>query len=139
MNLVSGTPVEARQGWDWEGWVERAQNAAEHWDDYEWLRDRAEATTTTGDDSAVDDLGDTEHYNDGIEAALEGNVSDRLQWLAEHQERENEALEHAVWVIDTLPTTSTTEDGPPPRDWDFGGGAGHPSSVIDQILGTSSR
>lgn len=139
MNLVSGTPVEARQGWDWDGWVERAQNAYEHWQDYEWLRDRAEATTTTGDDSAVDDLGDTEHYNDGIEAALEGNVSDRLQWLAEHQERENEALEHAVWVIDTLPTTSTTEDGPPPRDWDFGGGAGHPSSTIDQILGTSSR
>jgi hypothetical protein len=44
-----------------------------------------------------------------------------------------------VWVIDTLPTTSTTDDGPPPRDWDFGHGASHPASLIDQILGTSSR
>ena len=132
-----GTPVEARQ-FDWEGWAQRAQDAWDRWEDYEWLRDRAEATTTTGDDGAVDDLGDTEHYHDGIEAALGGDVSDRLEWLAEHQERENEALEHAVIVIDTLPTTSTTDDGPPPRDWDFGGGVGVPSGG-GQTLGTSGR
>ena len=139
MRDVVSTPVEARQGFDWHGWGERAQEAYDNWTDLEWLRDRADATTTTGDDSAVDDLGDSEHYHDGIEAALEGDVSDRLAWLAEHQERENEALEHAVWVIDSLPTTSTVDDGPPPRDWDFGDGAGHPGSLIDQILGTSSR
>ena len=131
-------PVEARRQFDWEGWAERAQEAYEHWQDAEWLRDRAEATTTTGDDDAVDDLGDTEHYHDGIEAALEGDISDRLGWLAEHQERENEALEHAIWVIDTLPTTSTTDDGPPPRDWDFGGGVGMPSGG-GQTLGVSGR
>lgn len=136
-DLIS-TPLEARRQFDWEGWTERAQEAWEHWEDYDWLRDRAEATTTTGDEDAVDDLGDTEHYNDGIEAALEGDVSDRLEWIAEHQERENEALEHAIIVIDTLPTTSTTDDGPPPRDWDFGGGVGVPSGG-GQTLGTSGR
>lgn len=137
-DLIS-TPVEARRQFDWEGWIERGREAYDHWTDYEWLRDRADATTTTGDDSAVDDLGDTEHYNDGIEAALDGDFSDRVGWLAEHQERENEALENAIIHIDILPTESTVDDGPPPRDWDFGGGAGHPASLIDQILGTSSR
>ena len=31
------TPVEA-QGFDWEGWIERGQEAYEHWQDAEWLR-----------------------------------------------------------------------------------------------------
>jgi hypothetical protein len=128
------TPLEASQ-WDWEGWADRAQEAWEHWDDYEWLRDRADATTTTGDDDAVDALGDREHYGDGIEAALDGDISDRLEWLAEHQERENEALEHAISVLDTLPTTSTTDDTP---SWDPGGGVGMPSGG-GQTLGVSGR
>jgi hypothetical protein len=130
---LTGAPLEARQ--DWDGWVERIEQAWERWEDYEWLRDRAEATTTTGDDSAVDDLGDTEHYEDGIDAALSGDASDRYGWLAEHQERQNEALEHAVWVLDTLPTTSTTDDAPA---WDPGGGVGMPSGG-GQTLGVSGR
>lgn len=138
LSELLSTPVEARRQFDWEGWGQRAQDAWDHWEDYNWLRDRADATTTTGDEEAVDDLGDTEHYHDGIEAALDGDVSDRLEWLAEHQERENEALEHAIIVIDTLPTTSTADDGPPPRDWDFGGGVGVPSGG-GQTLGTSGR
>jgi hypothetical protein len=139
-DLVS-TPVEARRQFDWSGWGERIQDAYDRWTDYEWLRDRAEATTTEGDDSAVDDLGDTEHYEDGIEAAITGDVSDRAGWIAENQERQNEALEHAVIVINILPTESTVDDGPtvPPRDIDFGGGAAAPGSLIDQLLGTSSR
>ena len=134
MSLVV-TPVEARQI-DWERWGERAQEAWEHWEDAEWLRDRAEATTTTGDEGAVDELGDTEHYEDGIEAALDGDVGDRIGWIAENQERQNEALEHAIVVIDTLPTTSSAGDGYP--DWDFGGGVGMPSGG-GQTLGTSGR
>ena len=126
-------PVEARQI-DWERWGERAQEAWEHWEDAEWLRDRAEATTTTGDEDSVDELGDTEHYEDGIEAALDGDLSDRVGWIAEHQERQNEALEHAIVVIDTLPTTSSADDS----DWDFGGGVGMPSGG-GQTLGVSGR
>ncbi len=132
--LVNGTPVEARQI-DWDGWADRAQQAWDNWEDAEWLRDRAEATKTEGDDGSVDDLGDTEHYGDGIDAALGGDVSDRLEWIAEHQERENEALEHAIIVIDTLPTTSTTDDSPV---WDPGGGVGMPSGG-GQTLGVSGR
>jgi hypothetical protein len=130
---LTGTPLEARQ--DWEEWVERAEQAWERSEDYEWLRDRAEATTTDGDDSSVDDLGDTEHYEDGVDAALSGDPSDRYGWLTEQQERQNEALEHAVIVIDTLPTTSTTDDGPV---WDPGGGVGMPSGG-GQTLGVSGR
>lgn len=138
-DLIS-TPVEARQGFDWEGWLERAQEAWENWEDAEWLRDRAEATTTEGDEDAVDDLGDTEHYEDGIEAALEGDLSDRTEWIAENQERQNEALEHATRHIWVLPTESTVDDGPPvpPRDLDIGGGAATPSAW-EQLLGLSGR
>jgi hypothetical protein len=132
--LVNGTPVEARQ-FDWDGWAERAQEAWDNWEDAEWLRDRADATTTEGDDDSVDELGDTEHYGDGIEAVLTGGPDDRLEWIIEHQERENEALEAATVVIDTLPTTSTTDDSP---IWDPGGGVGMPSGG-GQTLGVSGR
>jgi hypothetical protein len=132
--LVNGTPVEARQ-FDWEGWADRAQEAWDNWEDAEWLRDRAEATKTEGDEDSVDELGDTEHYGDGIEAVLTGGPDDRLAWIIEHQERENEALERATIVIDTLPTTSTTDDTP---EWDFGGGVGMPSGG-GQTLGVSGR
>lgn len=132
------TPVEARQ-FDWEGWAERAQQAWENWQDYEWLRDRAEATTTTGDEDSVDDIGDTEHYEDGVETAVTGDTSERVGWIAETHERFNEALEYAISVLDTLPGSSTPEPSTPPRDWDFGHGASHPASLIDQILGTSGR
>lgn len=131
-SLVNGTPVEARQI-DWDGWAERAQEAWDNWEDADWLRERAEATKETGDEDSVDDLGDTEHYGDGIEAVLTGGPDDRLEWIIEHQERENEALEHATIVLDGLPTTSTTGD-----DWDFGGGVGMPSGG-GQTLGVSGR
>jgi hypothetical protein len=125
------TPVEARQ-FDWEGWIQRGQDAYEHWEDYEWLRDRAEATTTTGDESAVDDFGDSERVREGVIVVVVGDESDRVGFIAEMHERLNEMLEHATSVIDGAPTTSTTDDG-----FDFGGGAGHPGS--GQTLGVSGR
>lgn len=125
------TPVEARQ-FDWDGWIERAQDAYEHWEDYEWLRDRAEATTTTGDESAVEDFGDSERVREGVIVVVVGDESDRIGFIDEMHERLNEMLEHATAVIDGAPTTSTTDDG-----FDFGGGAGYPGS--GQTLGVSGR
>jgi hypothetical protein len=129
---LTGAPLEARQ--DWDGWAERGEQAQEIWDDAEYLRDRAEATTTTGDESAVDDIGDTEHYEDGVDAALSGDTSDRIAWITETRERFNEALEYAISVLDTLPDRS--DDSP---SWDPGEGVAMPSGSGRQTLGSSGR
>lgn len=129
---VTGTPLEARQ--DWERWGERAEQAHNWWEDAEYIRARAEATTTTGDEESVDAIGDTEHYGDGIEAATTGDVGDRIGWIAETHERFNEALEYAISVLDTLPTGSTPDD----TSWEPGGGVGMPSHG-GQTLGVSGR
>ena len=119
---------------DWDGWRERAERAQEIHEDYEWYRERYENNTRGPSDDAVDELEDTDHYREGVDAALGGSLDDRLDWLIDHQERENAALEHATSVIDSLPTTSTTDDPivvvvPPGsgRTWEPSGGLAIPS------------
>jgi hypothetical protein len=97
---------------DWGGWGERLEQAQNIRDDYEWYRERWENNTDRPGEDAIDELEDGDHYRDGLDAALNGGLDDRLDWLIDHQERENAALEHATNVLDSLPTTSTTGDGP---------------------------
>ena len=119
---------------DWDGWRERAERAQEIHEDYEWYRERYENSTSGPRDEAIDELEDTDHYREGVDAALGESLDDRLDWLIDHQERENAALEHATSVIDSLPTTSTSDDPPvvavPPgggRTWEPSGGLAIPS------------
>ena len=121
------------QDW-WDRWFERGEQAQEIHERYEFYRDRGDAATTTGDADSVDELEDRDHYRDGIDAATGVDLGDRLEWLSDHQERENEALEYATSVLDGLPTTSTT-DGPA---WEPGDGLGVPSGG-GQRLGISGR
>jgi hypothetical protein len=132
--FVTGTPLQARQ--DWEGWAERTERAHEAYEDGEYIRERADAATTTGDASSVDDAADSEHYEDGIEAATTGDTSDRFEWIGAMHELFNEMLEYATSVIDSAPTTSTTGDTP---RWDPGGGVAVPSGYGSQTVGSSSR
>jgi hypothetical protein len=131
---LMGTPLEARQ--DWDGWADRLEQANDIYEDGSYINDRIDGAATTGDESSVDEAADSEHYEDGIEAATTGDTGDRLAWIGEMHELFADMLEYANSVIGTAPTTSTTlEDA----IYDAGGGAATPSSLVDQILGTSGR
>ncbi len=118
-----------------ERWGERIEQAQDIHDRYEFYRDRADSATAEPTEDAIDEVEDTDHYRDGIDAATTGDPGDRLVWIIEHQERENAALEWAIAVLEGLPTTSTTDDGP---SYEPGGGAAVPSGWR-QVLGISGR
>ena len=125
---LTGTPLEARQGW--LDWFDRAEQAHEVYEDAEYLRDRAEATTTTGDASSVDEAGDVGHVRDGVIVIEVGDTSDRVGFITEMHENFNEMLEYAISVLDGLPDGSDT--------YDPGGGVAVPSGG-GQTLGSSGR
>lgn len=122
------------QGW-FGDWSERAEQAQDIHDRYDFYRERAERATDDPSEDAVDELEDTDHYRDGIDAATSGDPSDRLEWIIDHHERETGALEWAISVLEGLPTTSTTDD---PPSWEPGGGVAVPSRG-GQTLGISGR
>ena len=98
------------------------------YEDAEYLRDRIDATTTTGDASSVDDAADAGHVRDGVIVIVVGDTSDRVGFITEMQERFNEMLEYAISVLNTLPDGS----------YDPGGGVAVPSGG-GQTLGSSGR
>ena len=127
-----------------ESWIDRFNGWKERYDEWheeyieraEWYHERAERNTDPppSTEDAIRDLEDSEHYRDGLDAALRGDTGDRLDWIIDNQERQNAALERAIIVIDTLPTTSTTDDEyVPPYDIAL------PGSTGAQRLGFSSR
>jgi hypothetical protein len=128
LTFVTGTPLEARQGW--LDWFERAEQAHELYEDGEYIRDRVEATTTTGDSSSVDEAGDVGHVRDGVIVIVVGDTSDRVGFITEMQENFNEMLEYAISVLQGLPDGSDT--------FDPGGGVAVPSGG-GQTLGGSGR
>lgn len=126
---VISTPVEARQ-FDWEGWIERGEQAQEIYEDAESIRDHYEENTTTGDASSVDDAADSEHYRDGVVVVVVGDTGERLDWISQMHERFNNMLEYAISVLETLPDGSSTHD--PGRGVAVPSGGG-------QTLGASGR
>jgi hypothetical protein len=105
-----------------DAWKERYDQWNEEFQErLDYYRERWERNTEPppSTDDAIRDLEDSEHYRDGLDAALRGDTGDRLEWIIDNQERQNRALESATVLIWTLPTESTTDDTPeyvPPRD-----------------------
>ncbi len=131
---IPGVAFAARQG-RFGDWGERAEQAQDIHERYQFYRGRADAATNDPSEDAVDELEDTDHYRDGIDAATTGDPSDRLEWIIDHHERETGALEWAISVLEGLPTTSTTDD---PPAWEPGGSVAVPSRG-GQTLGISGR
>jgi hypothetical protein len=131
---LPGRAFEILQG-GFGDWAERAEQAQDIHDRYDFYRERADRATDAPSEDAVDELEDTDHYRDGIDAATSGDPSDRLEWIIDHHERETGALEWAISVLEGLPTTSTTDD---PPAWEPGGGVAVPSRG-GQTLGISGR
>jgi len=98
--------LELLQDGFFDRWFERAEQARDIHDRYEFYRDRADHATRDPDADSVDELEDRD-------TATRGDLGDRLDWIIDHQERENAALEHATSILDGLPTTSTTDFDPP--------------------------
>lgn len=120
-------------------WLERYQEFQEEYGDRaEYYRDLWEDVTDPPPsvEETLRDLEDMEHYRDGIDAALRGDIGDRLEWLIDHQERMNNALERATLLLDRLPDRSDAESDfeyHPPRD------IAVPGSRGEQRGGISSR
>jgi hypothetical protein len=91
---------------------ERYEQAQEIKERYDYYHERVDRLREHPDAQSVDRLGNLEHYRDGTRAAF-GDLNDQLDWLREHQERENAALEYSTGVIDSLPGRPTDADGQP--------------------------
>ena len=119
-------------------WKERYDEWNEEYGERaEWYRDRWEHVNDPppGVEETLRDLEDSEHYRDGIDAALRGDTGDRLDWLIDHQERMNDALRRATLVLATLPDGSEDDSpGVMPGRMDFP----VPGSSGSQRLGLSS-
>ena len=126
-----------RQGDDLPGLWERAQRYDEEFRQRaEWYHDRWDNNTGPPPDAedAIRDLEDSEHLHDGIDAVLNGDRGDRLDWIIDNRERNNAALKAAIVVIGTLPTESSADDEYSPS-WDVP----TPGSASSQRGGLSSR
>lgn len=110
---------------------ERAREVRERTDYY---RERADRMRREPGDEAIDDLENSEHYREGVDAALRGDTGERLDWIIQQRERERDALRRAIVVIDSLPTDSTADPSYGP--WD---GVAVPTSPGSQRLGISGR
>jgi hypothetical protein len=105
--LVPALPQQGRFG----GWVDRARGAHDRYQQYEEAVRQAErAQRIAGGNASSDDFFDRGHYRDGLDAAGRGSAADRIDWIAEHHARQNEALIHATNIIGSLPDGSATYD-----------------------------
>ncbi|MEI6667646.1 MAG: hypothetical protein WCP29_05775 [Acidobacteriota bacterium] len=100
----------------------------------EWYQQRWDRSTGPPPDveQSLRDLEDLEHYRDGIKAALRGDVGARLDWLIDHEERMNAALERATILLSGLPDRPDAEYLPSTE-------MAMPAHAGGQRLGLSSR
>jgi hypothetical protein len=111
---------------------ERYDNAKETYDKVNETRERWKDWNKRGDDSAVDDLTDMQHYEDGLDKATDMDPYDKLDWIDKHLNRVRRAWE---WASDQLAggdsTSSSRNHG--------GGGVATPGNRGRQRLGQSQR
>jgi hypothetical protein len=84
----------------WRERVERAQEARERMEEARRQAERLDRIMRG--DASDEDFLDMAHYRDGLQAAT-GSPADRAEWIAEHHARQNEALLHAINVLESLP------------------------------------
>lgn len=98
-----------QDGW-FDNWVGRLRHGRERWDQMQEARRQSERLDRIlRGESSPDDFLDTGHYRDGLNT-VRGTPADRINWLTEHQARQNEALLHATNVIASLGTEGANYD-----------------------------
>ena len=122
----------------WADLRERAEQAHEAYERYDYYNERYHDVTDRPSRDSLDRLEDTEHYRDGVNAAVRGDYGDQLDWIRDNQQRQNAALDYDTSVINSLPGSSTTGDLPT-GTWDPGGGTAVAAGGGRQRLGMSGR
>ena len=124
----------------WNRRREQAEAAQARYDEY---RRHADWATDPPPDDAIDQLGNWEHYQDGLEAAISGDPSERWSWLVDQNERQYDALRLAAEMLRNLPGESEDPYDPSADGggvvYDPTGGAAIPGSVGSQRLAVSGR
>ncbi|MCX6539642.1 MAG: hypothetical protein NT151_12025 [Acidobacteria bacterium] len=84
----------------------------------------------------VDDLTDTKHYVDGARKAVTGSAKDKVEWLAEHGNRERRTTAYVLCRLEggCDPDEKTPK---PPRKVNPGGRVAAPGAKGEQLLGSS--
>ncbi len=129
---LSAGALIAQTGDRYTDWLRRSQEA---YDQQQAVRDyweRIERNTRDRSEADIDDLGDTEHYRDGVEAATQGSPADRIDWIAQHQERQRNALLHAICVLGGCNNDGSAE-------YDPSGDVAVPGNTSRQRLAQSAR
>lgn len=133
LRLLTREPVLAQDNWfeRWQDRAERIEETRERLEEYNDWRERFGDMESGTGDGGLHDVVDSEHINDGLEAATTGDTSDRVGWIADTHGSLLEELARAINILDTLPDGSTEAD---PSD-----GVHVPGAGGDQLIGGSSR
>ncbi len=78
-------------------WVERYEKAKGYYDEAQAMRqkwERIQSGKRSWDD--IRKITDTKHYQDGLQAALGGDLSEKGKWIQEHSERTIFAWQYAI-------------------------------------------
>lgn len=88
---------------DWfDNWVGRFRYGRERWEQIQEARRQADRLgRIQRGEASEDDFLDLGHYRDGL-GTVRGTPADRINWIMEHQQRQNEALINATNMIDSL-------------------------------------
>jgi hypothetical protein len=119
---------------DWLGFVTYTK---EWWDEISERKEFHERATKPIDEQTIHDLTDLTHYHEGVQSALSGGG---LNWLIDHQMRENNALRYASCVIagECPPPGATSQPEPQRRFMPSDYGA-MPGNTSRQRLGLSAN
>ena len=106
---IDGAILQLAQSNFYERVKDARERAQEAQDRYETYRNYANTAAGNVDSDAVDNLMDQEHYRDGLNSVIEGDRGAQLEHVAETQRRAADATNYSISVLETLPTTSTTD------------------------------
>ena len=133
LRLLTREPVSFQSNWfeRWQDRAERIEETRERLEEYNDWRERFEDIESGRGEGGLNDVVDSEHIHDGLEAATTGDTSDRVGWIADTHGSLLEELARAIGVLNTLPDGSSEVD---PND-----GIHVPGAGGHQLIGSSSR
>ena len=132
--LASGFLSQRQRILDFEQWQRHQQRYEQAQEAKGWVdkvSDWGERLFGDPGEDSIDNIGDMDHYQDGLEAATSGDPSERYEWIADTHTRFADALRYATCVIG--------EECEPPRDGYNPADVAVPGNSGSQRLGVSGR
>lgn len=117
-----------------DGWQERYDQANEAMDRWDRINQHFDHQ---GNDGAIDDLTDMDHYNNGLDAATSQDMFDKGDWIADHLARVVNAWNYCSDALAGL--LSNDDADSEARSFDPSDNAAVPTHSGRQRLGQSAR